>query len=80
MNLFVSHINFIPFLYGFVLFISAYLIIKNFLTFQIIRGLAIIGFMWIGFEIHGDASDTRMGVAIAALFLDLTWPLFMPKT
>lgn len=68
-----------PFMYGLVLFLSAVLILKNFMSFQIIRGIAVIAFLWIGFAIHGDASDTRMGVAVAALLLDLTWPLFMPR-
>lgn len=49
------------------------------MSFQIIRAIAVIAFLWIGFAIHGDASDTRMGVAVAALLLDITWPLFMPR-
>lgn len=79
MNLFIAHMNFVPFAYGIVLFLSALFILKNFMSFQILRGLTVLAFMWIGFAIHGDASDTRMGVAVGALLLDITWPLFMPK-
>lgn len=79
MNIFLTHLNWMPFIYGIVLFLSVVLIIRNFMTGQLIRGLAVIAVLWIGFSMHGDAADTRMGVAVAALLLDITWPLFFGR-
>ena len=80
MNIFLAHINYMPFVYGVALFLSAALILHNISTGQILRAAAVIGFLWIGFSIHGEASDTRMGVAVAALLLDITWPLFFGRS
>ena len=79
MNLFLTHLNFMPFIYGVVLFLSVLLVIRNFANGEIIRGASVVLVLWVGFEMHGDASDTRMGVAVAALLLDITWPLFFRR-
>lgn len=79
MNVFLTHLNFMPFVYGAVLFAATVMIMLNIATGQIIRAAAVIGVLWIGFSMHGDASDTRMGVAIAALLLDITWPIFFGR-
>jgi hypothetical protein len=80
MNLFLTHLNYMPFIYGVVLFLSTVMIMRNFASGQILRGGAVVLVLWIGFSIHGDASDTRMGVAIAALLVDFTWPLFFGRS
>lgn len=73
MNAFLGHLNFMPFLYGIVLFLSAFMIIKNVINGRIGQALGVSGLLWLGFSMHGEQSETRMGVAIAALLLDLTW-------
>lgn len=80
MNVFLSHLNFMPFIYGVVLFLSVFLIIRNFMTGQIGRALGVSTVLWVGFQMHGEQSETRMGVAIAALLLDLVWPWIVPKS
>lgn len=80
MNVFLSHLNFMPFLYGIVLFLSVAMIARNLLNGEFMRAIGVALVLWIGFKMHGDQSETRMGVAIAALLLDLTWALlFTPK-
>lgn len=73
MNVFLSHLNFMPFAYGVVLFLSTVLILRNVMNGQIMRALGTIAVLWIGFRMHGEQAETRMGVAIAALLLDLSW-------
>ncbi|CAB4131160.1 hypothetical protein UFOVP121_65 [uncultured Caudovirales phage] len=73
MTAFLGHLNFMPFMYGIVLFLSAFMIIRNIANGRIGQALGITGLLWLGFSIHGDQSETRMGVAIAALLLDMTW-------
>jgi hypothetical protein len=81
MNVFFSHLNFMPFIYGVVLFASVALILRNLITGQIMRAIGVSTILWVGFQMHGEQSETRMGVAIAALLLDLAWPvLFKTKT
>ena len=79
MTAFLGHLNFMPFMYGIVLFLSVFMIIKNVMRAEIGRALGVIGVLWIGFAIHGDQSETRMGVAIAALLLDITWPVLFRR-
>lgn len=79
MTAFLGHLNFMPFMYGIVLFLSVFMIIKNVARGRIGQALGIILVLWIGFSIHGDQSETRMGVAIAALLLDLTWSRIFAK-
>jgi len=81
MNVFLSHLNFMPFLYGIVLFASVALIIRSLTNGEIMRAVGVSAVLYIGFQMHGEQSETRMGVAIAALLLDLAWPmLFRNKT
>lgn len=79
MNAFLGHLNFMPFMYGIVLFLSVFMIIKNIVHGRIGQALGVTIILWIGFSIHGDQSETRMGVAIAALLLDLTWSRIFAK-
>ena len=79
MNVFFSHLNFMPFVYGIVLFLSVFMVMRNVLNGQIFRALGVIAVLWIGFKMHGDQSETRMAVAIAALGVDLCWSLLFPK-
>jgi hypothetical protein len=78
-NVFLSHLNFMPFMYGIVLFVSTALIIKNVMSGQIVRAAGVALCIWVGFKMHGEAADTRMAVAIAALLLDLAWPLLFRR-
>jgi hypothetical protein len=80
MNLFLSHINLMPFLYGLVLFLSAYLVLRNLAKGEFVRAIAISAIIWVGFQMHGHHVESRMGVAIAALLLDMIWPWIYPKT
>jgi len=79
MNVFFSHLNFMPFLYGIVLFLSAFMIIRNIARGRILQAIGVSGLLWLGFSMHGEQSETRMGVAIAALLLDLTWSRLFPS-
>lgn len=78
MNLFLSHINIMPFMYGIVLFVSAFLIIRNIAAGRLFQAIGVSALLWLGFSMHGEQSETRMGVAIAALLLDLTWSYLFP--
>lgn len=79
MNVFFSHLNFMPFVYGIVLFLSVAMIMRNVMTGQILKAIAVGAVLWIGFKMHGEQAETRMGVAIAALLLDLTWSMLLPR-
>jgi hypothetical protein len=79
MNVFLSHINVMPFLYGVVLFLSAFLVIRNVVRGRIMQAIAVSAILWLGFQMHGHHVESRMGVAIAALLLDLTWSWMFPK-
>jgi len=79
MNLFLSHINLMPFMYGFVLFLSAFLIINNIVKGRIFQAIGVSAILYVGFAMHGEQSETRMGVAIAALLLDLCWSKLFPS-
>lgn len=79
MNIFLSHVNVMPFLYGVVLFLSAWLVLRNLAKGEIVRALAISAIIWVGFQMHGHHVESRMGVAIAALLLDLVWPWIYPS-
>lgn len=79
MNVFLSHLNFMPLLYGGVLFLSAFLVIRNIANGRILQALGVSALIWVGFQMHGHHVESRMGVAIAALLLDLTWSWMFPK-
>ena len=79
MNVFLSHINMMPFLYGIMLFVSAFLVIRNLARGRIVQAIAVSAILWVGFQMHGHHVESRMGVAIAALLLDLTWNWMFPK-
>ena len=79
MNVFLSHINMMPFLYGIILFVSAFLVIRNLARGRIVQAIAVSAILWVGFQMHGHHVESRMGVAIAALLLDLTWNWMFPK-
>jgi hypothetical protein len=79
MNVFLSHLNFMPFIYGVVLFASVFLTLKNFISGQIFRAVGVLAILYIGFQMHGEQSETRMGVAICALLVDLCWPMLFGK-
>jgi len=79
MNVFLSHINMMPFLYGIILFLSAFLVIRNLARGRIVQAIAVSAILWVGFQMHGHHVESRMGVAIAALLLDLTWSRMFPK-
>lgn len=79
MNVFFSHLNFMPFMYGIVLFLSVFMLARNVINGQIFKAVCVGAVLWIGFKMHGDQSETRMGVAIAALLLDLSWSYLIPK-
>lgn len=79
MNVFLSHLNFMPFIYGVVLFLSAFLVIRNLMNGRIFQAIAVSAILWLGFQMHGHHVESRMGVAIAALLLDLCWSWLMPR-
>lgn len=79
MNLFLTHLNYMPFIYGLVMAIAAIMLMHDLATGQIIRFVAIVAYMWIGFSIHGHAIDSRMGVAISALIIHIIWPMFFGR-
>jgi uncharacterized membrane protein (UPF0136 family) len=79
MNVFLSHINMMPFLYGVILFLSAFLVIRNIARGRIMQAIAVSAILWVGFQMHGHHVESRMGVAIAALLLDLTWSWMFPR-
>ena len=79
MNVFFSHLNMMPFIYGAVLFLSVFMIIRNITSGQILRALGVAAVIWVGFKMHGDQSETRMAVAIAALCLDMAWGYIVPR-
>ena len=79
MTAFLGHLNFMPFMYGIVLFLSVFMIIKNVARGRIGQALGVMAVLWLGFAMHGEHSETRMGVAIAALLLDLTWSRIFAK-
>ena len=79
MNVFFSHLNFMPFMYGIVLFLSVFMLARNIVNGRILQAIGVGAVLWIGFKMHGEQSETRMGVAIAALLLDLSWSYLFPK-
>lgn len=79
MNVFLSHLNFMPLLYGGVLFLSAFLVIRNIANGRIFQAIGVSALIWVGFQMHGHHVESRMGVAIAALLLDLAWPWMFTK-
>lgn len=79
MNVFFSHLNFIPFVYGIVLFLSVFMTLRNIVNGRIFQALGVMAVLWIGFQMHGEQAETRMGVAIAALLLDLSWGMLFRK-
>jgi hypothetical protein len=79
MNITLAHLNMMPFLYGIVLFLSVFLILRSLKKGEIFRAIGVSAVLWIGFQMHGEQSETRMGVAIAALLLDFVWPALFPK-
>ena len=79
MNVFLSHLNFMPLIYGVVLFISTMMIIRNITSGRILQAVCVTALIWLGFQMHGHQVESRMGVAIAALLLDLTWSWLFPR-
>jgi hypothetical protein len=79
MNVFFSHLNFIPFVYGIVLFLSVFMTLRNIVHGRIFQAVGVMTVLWIGFQMHGEQAETRMGVAIAALLLDLSWSSLFRK-
>lgn len=79
MNVFFSHMNFMPIVYGGVLFLSTMLIIRNLMRGRIAQALGVSALIWVGFQMHGHHVESRMGVAIAALLLDLSWSTMFPR-
>lgn len=79
MNVFFSHMNFMPLVYGGVLFLSTFLIIRNVMRGRLTQALGVGALIWVGFQMHGHHVESRMGVAIAALLLDISWSAMFPR-
>ncbi len=80
MNVFFSHMNFMPLLYGGVLFLSAFLMVRNITHGRVFQAAAVAAVLYLGFQMHGEHVESRMGVAIAALLLDLSWGLMFRRS
>ena len=70
MNVILAHMPIAPLIYGVVLAIAGILFIYRIKNGMIFHAALSAFILYILFSMHGEAADTRMGAAIAALFID----------
>jgi hypothetical protein len=74
MNAFLGHLDFMPIVYGLVMFVGLSVLFQKLITGQLISLAIDIGVFWFVFSLHGGTMTGGFSAMIAALLAGITFP------
>lgn len=74
MNMFLAHIDFMPIVYGVVMFIGLAVLFRKLVTGRIISLGIDIAVFWFVFALHGGSMTGGFSAMVAALLAGITFP------
>jgi hypothetical protein len=79
MNIFLSHIDFMPIVYGLVMFIGISILFNKLVTGRFLSLAIDIAVFWFVFALHGGSMTGGFSAMIAALLAGITFPWMLRR-